>query len=236
MDSNKKNARLAGVWYVFFILTFIYSLGYVPGRFLIEGDALETIKKIQEAEPLFRLGILIGMVACVVYLFLLASLYKLLSPVNKYVALMMVVFGASHLPLFFTGHVDELNLLTLLNRSHYGAIGNTDQLHTQVELLVDAYKNSVRVNTIFMGLWLLPFGYLIFKSQYLPKVLGILLILNGLPYLVGFGRDILDPTYTFPTAFSYFFRAVANGEFVACLWLLIMGAKESAPQPAKTVA
>jgi len=225
MDSNKKIARLAGVLYVFFILTFIYSLGYVPGHFYVQGDAAESIRRIQEAESLFRLGIVVGMFACVVYLFLLAALYKLLSPVSKFAALMMVVFGVSHLPLFFTGHVDQLNLLALLTEKHYAAF-NTEQLHAQALLLIDGYKNSVRINMFFMSIWLFPFGYLVFKSGFLPKFLGILLMLNGLPYLVSFLKDVLDPTFTYPTVLSYFLKAVVNGEFVACLWLLIMGAKE----------
>jgi hypothetical protein len=226
MDSNKTIARTAGILYLLFILTFIYSLGYVPGRFYIEGDAAETIRQIQDAELQFRLGIVVGMIACVVYLFLLAVLYKLLSPVSKYAAIMMVVFGMSHLPLFFTGHVDQLNLLALLNEKHYGTVFNAEQLHGQVLLLIDAYKNSVRINTIFMGLWLLPFGYLVFKSEFLPKFLGVILMLNALPYLTGFLRDVLDPSFTFPVIASYFLKAVVNGEFLACLWLLIIGAKD----------
>lgn len=234
MDSNKRTARIAGVWYVLFVLTFIYSLGYVPGRFLIAGDAAATIKAIQEGELLFRLGIVIGMIACVVYLFLLATLYKLLSPVGKNAAVMMVVLGVAHLPLFFTGHVDELNLLHLLNENRYGTVFTAEQLHGQVLLLVDAYENSVRINQIFMGLWLLPFGYLVFKSGFLPKMIGAWLIVNAFPYLISFLKQLLDPSFTSPPVVGYFSQAAVLGEFVICLWLLIMGAKEKTPKAQST--
>jgi len=229
MDSNKKTARTAGVLYLFFVLTFVYSLGYVPGRFYIEGDAVATIKSIQEAEGLFRLGIVVGMVACTIYMLLLAQLYKLLSPVGKNAAVIMVVLGAAHIPLFFTGHVDQLNLLALLKERGYGAALSSEQLHTQILLLVDAYQNSVLINVFFMGLWLVPFGFLVFKSGFLPKFLGVLLILNSLPYLIYFFRQILTPDYVLPDFVRYILMPGGVGEFVTCLWLLIMGAKELAP-------
>jgi len=234
MDSNKKTARTAGVLYLFFVLTFIYSLGYVPSRFYIEGDAAATIKAIQDAELLFRLGIVVGMVACSIYILLLSQLYKLLSRVGKYPAVMMVALGAAHLPLFFSGHVDQLNLLSLLPEGRYEAAFDTEQLHAQVLLLIDAYKNSVRVNVIFMGLWLLPFGYLVFKSGFLPKFLGVLLILNSLPYLIDFFRQMLVPDYTLPSIVRYLLMPGGLGEFAVCLWLLIMGAKE-VHSPNKTI-
>jgi hypothetical protein len=148
--------------------------------------------------------------------------------VSRNVAAVFVALSLAHLPLFFTGHVDELNLVSLLNESRYGAVFTDQQLHAQVSLLTDSYHSSVRVNMFFMGLWLLPFGYLVFESKFLPRILGILLIVNGFPYLLSFFRLILAPGYEFPAVVSYITSPMLLGEFVTCLWLLIMGAKESA--------
>ncbi|HTE40687.1 MAG TPA: DUF4386 domain-containing protein [Steroidobacteraceae bacterium] len=230
MEFNKKNARIAGAWYVLFVLPFFYSLGYVPGRFLIEGDAAATIKAIQDGELLFRLGIVVGMIACVVYLFLLAALYKLLRPVSQYASVMMVGLGVAHLPLFFTGHIDQLNLLALLNGKGYETAFTTEQLHAQVLLRVSGYWSSVHVNEFFMGIWLLPFGYLVFKSGFLPKIIGVWLAFNSLPYLTDFVRQMLDPGLTFPMGMRYTMMFALFGEYSIGLWLLIMGAKEIAPK------
>jgi hypothetical protein len=226
MDSNKQLARTAGFLYLLMALTYMFSLGYVPGRFLVEGNAAATINAIDAAEWMFRLGIVVGMTACVIYLLLVLTLYKLLGPVSRNMAVIFVAFSVAHLPLFFTGHVDELNLLSLLNESRDGTVFDSDQLHAQVLLLTDSYHSSVRVNSLFMGLWLLPFGYLVFKSGFLPRFLGVMLFLNGFPYLISFFRQILAPEYELPTVVRYILMPLAFGEIVACLWLLIMGAKE----------
>jgi len=227
MDSNKKTARLAGFLYLLMVLTYIFSLGYAPQRFLIEGDAVATINHIAQAEWMFRLAIVVGMVACAVFMLQLFVLYKLLGPVSRNAAVLMFAFGIAHLPLFFVGHVDELNLLSLLQENRYGNVFTTEQLHAQVLLLTDAYKNSVRVNEIFMGLWLVPFGYLVFKSGFLPRILGIWLVLNSFPYLIDFFKQLMDLEYTTPAVVRYMMQAATVGEFATCLWLLIMGARES---------
>jgi hypothetical protein len=134
--------------------------------------------------------------------------------------------GVAHLPLFFFGHVTQLDLLALINEKRYATTLTPDQLHVQVLLLIDTYKNSVRINEIFMGLWLLPFGYLVFKSRFLPKFIGIWLMLNSIPYLFDFFRQTLDPGFTLPTVIRYASQACVYGEFVICLRLLIMGAQE----------
>lgn len=229
MDSNKKTARIAGVLYLLMILTFMYSLGYVPSRFLIEGDPVATISAIRAAEWMFRLGIVVGMFACVIYTLQVLVLCKLLSPVNKDVAVVFVALSLAHLPFFFLGYVEELNLLSLLDESRYGALLAGEQLHVQVSLLTDSYHSSVHANILFMALWLLPFGYLVFKSGFLPRVLGVLLIINAVPYLISFFREILAPGYETPAIMEYITSPMLIGEFAMCLWLLIMGAKESAP-------
>lgn len=226
MYSNKKTARLAGGLYVFMALTYMFSLGYVPSRFLIEGDPPATIHAIQAAEWMFRLGIVVGMLACVIYTLQVLVLYKLLSPVNKNVAAVFVALSLAHLPLFFTGHVDELNLLSLLNESRYGSVFTREQLHAQVSLLTDAYHSSVRVNMFFMAVWLLPFGYLVFRSGFLPRILGILLIANSVPYLLSFVREVMAPGYELPAVVGYITTPMLVGEFATMLWLLIMGARE----------
>lgn len=232
MESNKKTARLAGVLYLSMIVSYMFSLGYVPRRFLVEGDAVATIENIARAEWIFRLGIVAGMVACAVYMAQVLVQYKLLVSVSRNAAVLMVAFAVAHLPLFFVGHVDELNLLSLLKADRYGDVLTVDQLHAHVMLLTDAYKNSVRVNEIFMSLWLIPFGYLVFKSGILPRFLGVWLILNSIPYFMAFSKQLLNLDYTLPSVVRYVLTAAAMGEIATCLWLLVMGAREStAPMP-----
>jgi hypothetical protein len=228
MVSNKKTARTAGVLYLLMIVTYMFSLGYVPGRFLITDDPAATIAAIRAAEWMFRLGIVVGMLACVVYALQVLALYRLLNPVSATAAAVFLLLSLAHLPLFFAGHVDELSLLLLLNESR-GALFSSEQLHAQVALLTDSYRATVRLNMLFMALWLLPFGYLVFRSGILPRILGVLLVVNAIPYLSSFFMEILAPAYELPAIVNYMTAPMLVGEFATCLWLLIMGAKESAP-------
>jgi hypothetical protein len=94
-------------------------------------------------------------------------------------------------------------------------------------LSLDAYKEGLRVVQIFWGLWLLPFGYLVFKSGILPRALGILLMLGCFGYLIDFTGRALFPGYA-ESGIAGFVRLPASlGEIGICLWLLVMGARES---------
>jgi hypothetical protein len=223
---NKKIARTAGLLYLVVVVTGIFSLAYVPSQIIVPGDASATGSNIAASESLFRLGIVAGFICYTAFLLLPFALYKLLSPVGKNVAVLMVAFAVVSVPISFVNLFNKLDVLSLLSGADYLQAFTTEQLHAQVMLSLDAYRNGILVSQIFWGLWLFPFGYLVFKSGFLPRVLGILLMAGCFGYLIDvFGRALF-PGYSETAIASFVTLPAAFGEIGTCLWLLIVGARE----------
>ena len=226
MNSNKRVARTAGLLYLTVVLTGIFSLVYVPSQITVPGDASATVGNIVAAQLLFRLGIVAGLICYTAFLLLPLALYKLLSPVRTNAAVLMVAFAVVSVPISFVSILNKLDILTLLSGADYLKAFTADQLQARVMLSLAAYSNGILVSSLFWGLWLLPFGYLVFKSGILPRVLGILLIIGcfgdvfdflGRALFSGYADTALASLATYPGSF---------GEIGICLWLLIMGARE----------
>lgn len=236
--ANRRLARTAGLLYLIVVAAGIFSLAYVPSQTVVPGDAAATVASITASVPLFRLGIVAGFICYIAFLLLPLVLYKLLSPVGKGAAVLMVAFAVVSVPISFVNLLNKLDILSLLSDADYLRVFTAEQLQAQVMLSLDAFRNGILVSKIFWGLWLLPFGYLVFKSCLLPKALGILLMAGCFGYLVDvFGRALF-PGYP-ETAIAGFVTLPATiGEIGTCLWLLIVGARgpESAGVPARDVA
>lgn len=213
--------------YLVTVVTGIFSLIYVPSHINAHGDASATVSNIMAFESLFRLGIAAGAIGYVAFLLLPFVLYKLLSPVNRDVAVLMVALAVACVPIYFVAIANRLDILSLLGGSAHQHVFTSEQVQTKVMSLLDAYGNKILISEIFWGLWLLPFGYLVFKSGFLPKVLGILLMIGCFSYLVTFTGQILFPHYTIP---DFVMWPASFGEIGICLWLLLAGARENRGQ------
>lgn len=107
-----------------------------------------------------------------------------------------------------------------------GLVFSTKQLQSRVMLNLAQYNNGMRIVHIFSGLWLFPFGYLVFKSGFLPKILGVLLMLGSFGYLLNFAGYTLIPNYSKVGISSYISLPASIGEIGTCIWLLIIGVKD----------
>jgi hypothetical protein len=224
MDANNKTARIAGLLYLMTIVTGIFSLIVVPSRIGTHGDVALTVTNIVTNELLFRLGIASGALGYVAFLILPLALYKLLSPVDRNMAVLMVALAVACVPIYFVALANQMDILSLVDGDKYKQVFTPDQLRERVMLLMEAYNNKVFVSEIFWGLWLLPFGYLVFKSDFLPKVLGIFLMLGCFSHLIGYFAQIIFPHATIP---SFVMLPATFGEIGICLWLLIVGVRKS---------
>ena len=225
MDSNNKTARTAGFLYLIVVITGIFSLVYVPSQITGKGDAPAMVNSIVASESLFRLGIASFMINQSVFLLLPLVLYKLLQQVDRSIAVVMVVFAVVSVPIAMISIANKLEVLDLLHGARYL---QADQLQNEVMLSLNAYSSGIRATTIFWGLWLLPFGYLVIKSGFLPRILGILLIIGCFGILAGLFGSTLFPGYA-ETAISTFFEMSSSfGEIGICLWLLIFGVRKPA--------
>lgn len=224
--SNKKMARTAGFLYLGVVLTGIFSLMYVPSKLFVVDNSLLTFQHIVASQTLFRFGIMGGILCYIFFLFLPLALYKLLKPVNENYAKIMVLLAILSVPVYFINIQNEFTILSLVNdtNNYFGL--SSAQIQSQVMLYIDQYKNGMRIVHIFSGLWLFPFGYLVFKSGFLPKPLGILLMLGCFGYLINFMGNTLIADYSKLGISFYISLPASIGEIGTCLWLLIMGTKD----------
>ncbi len=221
-SSQLQTARLAGLLYLIVVLTGIFTLAYVPGKLINWGSAADTWQRLNAGEALFRLSILASMVCYTAFLCLPFVLYRLLKPVHATVALMMVVFAAGSIPLSFANLQHKWAVLSALGNS-----GNIANQAANVMQQLTAYDYGIFINSWFWGLWLLPFGWLVYRSGFLPKLLGVLLVLGCAGYLINITGTILWPNYKSLGISGYISLPASMGEIGTCLYLLIVGVKRS---------
>ncbi|HPJ09676.1 MAG TPA: DUF4386 domain-containing protein [Flavobacterium sp.] len=225
MMSDKTTARVSGLLYLVVVLTGIYSLAYVPKTLFVWDNAALTFKNITASETLFRTGILSSMVCYTAFLFLPIFLYKLLRQVNEFQARIMVVLAMVSVPVAFMNLQHKLAVLSLINPGNQPHHYTTPVLENQVMFYLNQYENGILITTLFWGLWLFPFGYLVYQSGFLPKSLGVLLMLGCLGYLTNLTGDILIEDYAALGISKFVSLPASIGEIGICLWLLIIGVK-----------
>jgi hypothetical protein len=230
MQTNKHKARIAGLLYLVVVLAGIFSLAYVPSQIDATGDAAATVRHLVAHESLFRFGIVAGLVCYTAFLVLPLALYRLLSPYGKQAAVLMVAFAIASVPISFVATLHKFDVLSLLGGAEYLRVFSTAQLHAKVMLSLEAYGDGLQVASVFWGLWLLPLGYLVFKSGILPRVLGVLLMLGCCGYMIYFLGSVLFPGYADSGIAGYIRLPASVGEIGTCLWLLLVGAREPAGQ------
>jgi hypothetical protein len=209
-------ARVAGALYLMANIFAPFTLLYLPSLFIVRGDAAATASNIMASESLFRLGIVGNLFTFIANILLALALYQLLKVVNKNMASLMVILFLVGVPIAMLNEVSPLAVLRLLSGADYLKVYATDQLQALAYLLMGLHDQGLLIAHIFFGLWLLPMGYLVFKSGFLPKFVGVLLVIAGLGYVV----------QSFAAFLSYNINIIlftGLGELIFLLWLLIKG-------------
>ena len=223
MNTNNKTARIAGFLYLMYIVTSI--IANLFGRFVFV-EAPETVNNMMVHESQFRIGFVISLFSAVFFLMAAWFLYLLLKPVNKNIALLFLLLNLGG---FAIWTISMFNLYTglLLLTGDYLKVFQPDQLRALAMLFIDLRKSAVIVAQIPYGLWLFPLGYLVYKSGFLPKILGILLIADGVGLMITVCQFFLLPGFK---AIAVPLMALGFiAEFSLTLWLLIVGVKEQKP-------
>jgi hypothetical protein len=220
MNSINMTARMAGLLYLALAVLSAFGLVYVPSMILVSGDATATATNIVASESLFRLGFVCNLLAFTINIFVAVLLYKLLEPVNKMMASLMVILILVGVAIAMLNELNQFVALLLLGGADYLTAFTADQLQASASLFLDIYEHGFNLAHIFFGLWLFPMGYLVIKSGFIPKVIGVFLLIAGVGYLVDFTLFFLFPDITV-TVSGYTFV----GEVMLLLWLLIMGVK-----------
>lgn len=186
MNSNKKTARIAGLWYLLIAIFYSFSMIYVDSEFYVPGDTMSTINNILASEWIFRLGFVSCLLGHICFLFLANVLYKLFKSVDSGLARQMVIFIVVGVSVAFLNRLNQFAAILVLNGDGYLSAFEPSQLHALAMFFLDVHKHGEMIATIFWGLWLLPLGLLVLKSDLIPKALGVLLIIACGCYLMDF--------------------------------------------------
>jgi hypothetical protein len=221
-QSPRKTARMAGLFYLIFILTTVLAT-YVRSRIIVSGDAAATANNIVSSQGLFRVGFVTELVSAVFFLLAAWALYVLLKPVNKNLALLFLLLNLGGVAVECLNALNLFAALQFLSGANYLNVFQTGQLQAMAMSFLNSYTNGFVIAQIFFSAWLLPLGYLVYKSRSLPRFLGILLILDFFGNLSWFLQFFLLPDYGI---LSYPGNAISFiAEISITLWLLIMGVK-----------
>src|SRR5208283_3466813 len=231
MTSTKNPGRFAGLLYVLTSIVGFLAMGYVPDKLIVYGNAAATASNITAHETLFRLGIAGELIGQTGFIFVALALYDLLKGVYRRHASLMVILIMVSIPIAFLNELNSFAALVLVRGAEFLSIFDKPQRDALAMLFLNLHGQGIIVSEIFWGLWLFPFGLLVFRSGFLPRILGVWLIINGFAYVVMSFTGLLLPAY---------YKMVANitfpallGEMAIMLWLLIMGAK---PKPLADLA
>ncbi len=216
--SQHKAAKVAGVLYL--LVTLLSFVGiYVNSSIIVPGDAATTANNIVSNNLLFNLGFISDLMVQTGHIFLALALYKLLKPVNKNHASLMVILALVGIPIAMLNMLNQIVVTHLLSGAEYLKVFDASQLHALVLLFINFHKSGVFIAQIFWGLWLLPLGYLVYKSGYFPRIIGVLLMLGCFGYLIDFFIFFFIPKY------EGIMRIFGLSELIFTAWLLLKGVK-----------
>jgi hypothetical protein len=235
MHPTVKAARIAGAIYLSMVFTAPFSLIYVPSKLIVRGNAAVTADNIMAHETMFRLAIFGDLIGQVIFICLAIALYRLLSSVNKTWAALMVAFVLVSATVGFFNTLNNIAALILFRGAEFLTVFDKPQRDALGMLFIRLHSQGIFIDEIFWGLWLFPFGLLVFRSGFIPRFIGVWLMINCFGYVALSVIALFFPDY-YQAAFRYS-QPVLFGELVVMLWLLIKGAKvEPSPQLAVAAA
>jgi hypothetical protein len=223
MNPIKKQARVAGLWYLLLGITAPIGLVYVPSKLIVSGNPAATIDNLRASDSLLRIGIGSELIHQVIGIFLVLALYRLFKAVNEKYAVLMVIFSLLSVPIMFLNVLNDIAALVLVSGADFLSVFEKHQLDALAYLFLRLHSQGVIVAAIFWGLWLFPFGILIIRSGFIPRVLGVLLFIAGSAYLASSFTTLLLPRYA--PLVNQFAMILEVAELPIIFWLLIWGAK-----------
>ena len=221
----KKSARLTGLLYLIFVITGIYGMFYIPSQINMKGDAVTTAQNILSNEFLFRTSIINDIISNTLWVFLALALYRMFKQVNERQAKLLVALVIVQIPAVI--FMETFNIASLM--IFKGEILKTFELAQRQDLAMLFLRlgdYGVLILEAFWGLWLIPLAILVYRSKFLPRFLGVWLIITGVFYVILCFTSIMFPHYKDMVLHNVFALPAELGEVAFMLWLLIMGTKE----------
>jgi hypothetical protein len=215
--SPRLKARAAGFFYLLTGLTSVIGGMYIPGKLVVDGDAAATANAILAHKRLFELGFSIMLIAIVSSIILTVLFYDLFKPVNKSLSLAAACFHLVGLAILGVASLLQLAPLVVLQGGQYLNVFKPEQVQALSYVFLDLNTQAANTFLAFFGIYCLVIGALIFKSTFLPRIIGVFMALAGLGYLT-----FLSPSFALYLS-PYNLAPAALGEGSLMLWLLIIG-------------
>jgi hypothetical protein len=231
MSSIKAKARLAGILYIVMGIPAWFSLMYIPSAYVVRNDPTTTARNIVNGEALYRLGILSELVSQTIFLVLALVLYDLLRDADRKQATLMVMLVGVSVAFEFANCLNLVAPLILLSEADFLSVFTKPQLDALALVFLKLRKSGLGVVSLVWGLWLLPFGVLVFKSGFFPKVLGVLLIVACFAYVTDSITSVIVAAPR-PVIGTVTQALGGLGELAIVLWMIVMGARVQ-PQKAR---
>lgn len=217
-SSLRTAARIAGIGLLIMAISAPFAELYAYPQLVIPGNAAETVQNILANQNLFRSAILGYLIAFLCDVIVAWALYVLLKPTNENLSLLTAWFRLVYTVIALAALLNLITVLRLIDTSSLSTLFPSDQLQAQVILSLNAFKSQWYFGLLFFGIHLGLLGYLVFRSTYVPKILGWLLIITGMGYLLTTLKPFLFPEINLDFAEYTFY-----GELIFMLWLLIKG-------------
>ncbi len=214
--SPRPKARITGVVYLFYFLAAVAELVFLKGL-VVNGNPASTANNILAHQPLFRLGLATGLIATACYVAVTALFYDLFKPVNRNLSLLAAFFSLVGCAILASASLFQLAPLVVLGGGQYLSVFKVEQLRALASLFLELYGLTVGICFVFFGVYCLLIGYLIFRSSFLPRILGVLMAFAGLGWLTFLFPPLANYLSPYNLALGFF------AELALMLWLLVMG-------------
>ena len=232
MSLSRNPGRVAGLWYLLLTVLGPVRLIYIPSKLFVRGDAAATVNNIAAHQLLFCFGIAGDLVCGVILIFLVMAFYRLFQDVDQHLAALVVIFGGVMPALInFVGVVNDAGALLVVRGGDFLSVFDKPQRDALALLFLHLRGQQNTAAEILWGMWLLPLAVLVYRSRFLPRFLGVWLVVNGLAYMVMSFTGIFSPQYQ--GKLFVFSQPALFGELALMLWLVIKGAR---PQPLAAAA
>jgi hypothetical protein len=224
MPTPRNPGRVAGLWYLLLVILGPFRLIYIPTKLFVHGNASATALNVATHQWLFRAGIVDDLFAAVVLIFLTLAFYRLFKNLDQHLAILVVILGGVMPALInFVNVVSDSGVLMIVQAPDFLSVFSQPQRDALVLLLLRLHDAQNTAAEMLWGLWLIPLGILVYRSLFLPRFLGVWLVINGLAYITLCLMGELLPQYN-AKLFAAFQPALI-GELALMLWLVVKGSK-----------
>ena len=227
MSFAKNPGRFVGLLYVLVSIPGAFALIYIPNKLIVPGNATATASNIAASETLFRAGIACNLISQILFMWVALALYDLFKGVNRRHASLMFGLIVVSIPIALLNELNAIAALILVRGADFLSIFDKPQRDALAMLFLKLHGQAFLIAEIFWGLWLFPLGLLVYRSRFLPRILGVLLVAKCFYFLAISLTSLLVPQYE--VIVYQWTRPLHFGELIFMFWLLIMGAK---PKPA----